>query len=90
MFADASYPHWPLSVIHRETVQLVADHASCTGLRSASTARYGYILPTVFGERVFSFSGPKAYNALLDQFHPIESTDSLKKRLKSFLFNHSV
>ena len=44
-----------------ETVQVVSDHASRTGLRSASTARY--ILPrlwTVFGERAFSFSGPKA------------------------------
>ena len=74
-----------------ETVQLVSDHASRTGLRSASTARY--ILPrlrTVFGERAFSFSGPKAWNALPDRFHSIESTDSFKKQLKTFLFNHSV
>jgi len=44
-----------------DTVQLVADHASHTGLRSASTSRY--ILPrlcTIFWERTFSFSGIKA------------------------------
>jgi len=55
------------------TVQLVADHASHTGLRSASAARN--ILPTqwtVFGERAFSFSGPKAWNVLSDWFHSIE------------------
>ena len=55
-----------------ETVQLVSDHASRTGLRSASTAQY--ILPrlrTVFGERAFSFFGPKAWNALQDRFHSI-------------------
>ena len=74
-----------------ETVQLVADNAGRAGLRSASTSRY--ILPrlrTVFGERAFSFSGPKAWNALPGRFHSIESTDSFKKQLKTFLFNHSV
>ena len=74
-----------------ETVQLVADNAGRAGLRSASTSRY--ILPrlrTVFGERAFSFSGPKAWNALPVRFHSIESTDSFKKQLKTFLFNHSV
>jgi len=75
-----------------DTVQLVADHASSTGLRSASTS--GYILPrlrTIFGERVFSFFGTKAWNSLPDRFHSIESTVSLKKKqLKAFLFNHSV
>jgi hypothetical protein len=74
-----------------ETEQLVSDHAIRTGLRSTSTA--WYILPrlqTVFGERAFSFSGPTAWNALPDQFHSIESTDSFKKQLKTFLFNHSV
>ena len=55
-----------------ETVQLVSDHASRTGLRSASTARYILQrLRTVFGERAFSFSGPKAWNALLDRFHQL-------------------
>jgi hypothetical protein len=66
-----------------ETVQLAAVHASRTGLHSASTAQY--ILPrprTVFGERAFSFSGPKSWNALPDRFHSIESTDSFKKQLK--------
>jgi len=47
-------------------------------------------LRTVFGECTFLFSGPKAWNALPDRFHLIESTDSLKKQLKSLLFNHSV
>jgi len=63
-----------------DTVQLVADHASRTGLRSGSTSLY--ILPrlrNIFGERAFSFSGPKAWNSLPDRFHLIESTVSSKK-----------
>jgi len=46
-----------------DTVQLVADHATRTGLRSASTSQY--ILPKlriIFGQYAFSFSGPKAWN----------------------------
>jgi len=75
VFGDASHPHWPLSVL-----QLVADHASRTGLCSATTSRY--ILPrrrTIFWERTFSFSGPKSWNSLLDRFHLNESTVSIKK-----------
>jgi len=62
-----------------DTVQLVADHASRTGLRSASTSRY--ILPrlrTMFPKRTFSFSDPKAWNSLPDRYLLIESTVSLK------------
>jgi len=73
-----------------DTVQLVADLASRTGLRSASTSQY--ILPrlrTIFGEHVFLLSGLNAWNLLPKRFHLIESTVSLKK-LKTFLFNHSV
>jgi len=47
-----------------DTVQLIADHASRTGLHSASTTRY--ILPrlrTVFGEHAFSFSGPRVWES---------------------------
>jgi len=74
-----------------DTVQLVADHASRTGLHSASTSRC--ILPrlrNIFGERAFYFSGPKAWNLLLDWFHLIESTISFNKQLKTFQFNHSL
>ena len=73
-----------------ETIQLVADHASRKGLRSASNQDIQTRLRTVFGERFFSFSGPKAWNALSDRFHSIESTDSFKKQLKTPLFNHFV
>jgi len=63
-----------------DTVQLVADHASRTGLRSASTSRYTLPrLRTIFEERAFSFFGPKAWNSLPDRFHSIESTVSFKK-----------
>jgi len=64
---------------------LVQVFVTRTGLRSASTSRY--ILPrlrTIFGERAFSFSGPKAWNSLPDQFHSIESTVSFKKSSKHF------
>jgi len=60
------------------TVQLVADHASPIGLRSASTSQY--ILPrlrTIFGEHAFSFSGPKTWNSLSDRFHLIVSMHRL-------------
>jgi len=77
-----------------ENVQHVADHASRTDLRSASTA--WYILPrlwTVFGRHAFSFFGAKAWKVLPDRFHSIEPTDYLKKNsLKRFylitLFSH--
>jgi len=57
-------------------VQLLANHASHT----ASTPR----LRTVFGECAFWFSDSKAWNALPDQFHSIESTDSFKNSSKHF------
>jgi len=63
-----------------DTVQLVADHATRTGLRSASTSRC--ILPRlriIFEERDYAFSGPKAWSSLPDRYHSIESTVSLKK-----------
>jgi hypothetical protein len=47
-------------------------------------------LRTVFGERAFPFSVPKAWNVLPDRFHSIESTDPFKKQLKTVLFNHSA
>jgi len=78
--ASKLYPWrpWMVHLIHygrcpfciNDTVQLVADHASRTGLRSASTSLY--ITPrlsTIFEERTFSFSGPKTWNLLPGQFH---------------------
>jgi len=68
-----------------DTVQLVADHVTRTGLRSASTSRYILPrLPTIFGDRAFSFSGPKAWKSFPDRFHSIESTVSFKNSSKHF------
>ena len=83
-----------------ETVQLLADLASRNGLRSASAARHTQPrLQTVFRERAFllsgpkawnCFSGPKTWNVLPDRFHSIDLTGSFKKQLRTLLFNHSV
>jgi len=90
VFDDASHPHWLLSVFISDTVQLVDDHASHTDLRSASTSRF--ILPrlrTIFVERLLLLC-PKAWNSLPDRLHSNESLVSLKKQLKTYLFNHSA
>lgn len=66
----------------------VAVHSGRPGLRSASTALF--IKPklrTVFGERAFSFAGPKAWNALPTHLHFLQSTITFKKHLKTVLFN---
>jgi len=45
-----------------DTVHLVADHASRTGLHSASTSRFNLPrLRTIFGELTFLFFDPKAW-----------------------------
>jgi len=58
------------------------------GLRSATTAQYVKPrLRTVFGERAFSFTGPKSWNDLPSLLHIVTSTDSFKQQLKTYLFN---
>ena len=72
----------------RDILQPVASNSSRLGLRSASTAQYQTpVLRTVFGERAFSYAGPRAWNKLPAYLHSIESTTTFKKHLKTFLFN---
>jgi len=71
-----------------DTVQLVADHATRTGLCSASNSWHILSrLRTIFVERTFSFSGPKTWNSLLDRFHSPESTVSLKKNSSKHFYS---
>jgi len=64
-----------------ETEQLLANHSSSspTYLRSLSTVRY-IILP-----RLWTVFWPKAWNALPDWFHTVESTDYFFNQLKTLL-----
>jgi len=50
--------------------------------KSSSQTSFG-----VFGERAFSFVGPKSWNNLPGLLHTVTSTDSFKRQLKTYLFN---
>jgi hypothetical protein len=65
----------------------VADLPGRERLRSSSSFRYE--LPRLklkFGERSFSFSGPKAWNSLPSNLQELTNTDTFKKLLKTHLF----
>jgi len=69
----------------------VSSSSGRSGLRSATTAQYVKPrLRTVFGERAFSFAGPKSWNDLPSLPHTVTSTDSFKRQLKTYLFNTSI
>ena len=64
-----------------------ADMPGRERLRSSSSFRYE--LPQLklkFGERSFSFSGPKAWNYLPFNLQELTNTDTFKKLLKTHLF----
>ena len=70
-----------------DLVTSVADLPGRERLRSFSSFRYE--LPQLklkFGERSFSFSGPKAWNSLPSNLQELTNTDSFKKLLKTHLF----
>ena len=54
-----------------------------------SSSSFQYELPRLklkFGERSFSFSGPKAWNSLPSNLQELTNTDTFKKLLKTHLF----
>ena len=58
--------------------------------RLRSSSSFQYELPRLklkFGERSFSFSGPKAWNSLPSNLQEHTNTDTFKKLLKTHLFN---
>jgi hypothetical protein len=70
-----------------QTVTTVAAQSHRPGLRSASTSNY--VLPrlhTKFGERAFSYAGPRAWNSLPDSVRCAPSIAVFKRRLKTYLF----
>jgi len=72
----------------RDVLHPVSSSSGRSGLRSATTAQYVKPrLRTVFGERSFSFAGPKSWNDLPSHLHTVTSTDSFKRQLKTHLFN---
>ena len=65
----------------------VSDVAGRSQLRSASNRQY--VVPrtrTNIGSRAFSVAGPIAWNNLPRTVRDIQSTDSFKRQLKTFLF----
>ena len=65
----------------------VADLPGRERLRSSSSFQYEFPRFTLkFGERSFSFSGPKAWNSLPSNLQELTNTDTFKKLLKSHSF----
>ena len=65
----------------------IADLPGSERLRSSNSFRYE--LPRLklkFGERSFSYSGPKAWNSLPFNLQELTNTDTFKKLLKTHLF----
>src|SRR5664279_1812621 len=71
-----------------ELVTATADLASHAGLRFACSKRYK-IPRTVrkFGERAFSFAGPRAWNSLPAELQEQKNTTAFKRQLKTVLFS---
>jgi len=71
-----------------ELVSATSELPSRRSLRSASSQRYEVPLTKLkFGERLFSFAGPAAWNALTPELHNLSNTHTFKKQLKTYLFN---
>jgi len=86
--SDAYGAHWTSSAISHNVLLPVSSSSDRSGLQSATTAQYVKPkLGTVFGERPFSFAGPKSSNDLSSLLHIFTSTDYLKRQLKTYLFD---
>jgi len=69
-----------------DLVSTVAATATRSGLRSGRTMNYCLPRPpTKFGERVFSFSGPAAWNRLPHDIRASPSLNVFKRKLKTHL-----
>jgi len=72
----------------KDVLHPVSSSSGRSCLRSATTAQYVKPrLRTVYGERAFSFAGPKSWNDLPSLLHTVTSTDSFKRQLKTYLFH---
>jgi len=61
----------------------VSSSSGRSGLQSTITAQHvKRRLRTVFGERAFSFAGPKSWNDLPSLLHTVTATDSFKRSLR--------
>ena len=64
-----------------------ADLPGRERLRSANSFRYKTPkLKFKFGERGFSYAGPKAWNSLPSNLQELTNTDTFEKQLKTHLF----
>ena len=70
-----------------DMVTATADLSSRERLRSSNTFRYELsLLKRKFGERSFSYAGPKAWNNLPLSLQELTDTCTFKKQLKTHLF----
>ena len=70
-----------------DMVTATADLPGRERLRSANSFRYEIPkLKLKFGERGFSYAGPKAWNSLPSSLQELTNTDTFKKQLKTHLF----
>ena len=70
-----------------DMVTATADLSSRGRLRSSNTFRYELpLLKRKFGERSFSYAGPKAWNDLPFALQELTDTCTFKKQLKTHLF----
>ena len=70
-----------------DIVTATADLPSRGRLRSSNTFRYELpILKRKFGERGFSYAGPKAWNDIPFALQELTDTCTFKRQLKTHLF----
>ena len=70
-----------------DMITATADLPGRERLRSANSFRYETPkLKLKFGERAFSYAGPKAWNSLSSNLQELMNTDTFKKQLKTHLF----
>ena len=73
-----------------ESVQPVSSNSVCQRPRSASSL--DFIVPqtrTKFGDRAFAVAGPTVWNSLLESVRSAKTLASVKRKLKTYLFNIS-
>jgi len=70
-----------------DSVTATANISRRIRLRSTSSLRYEQLRTRLkLGERCFAFAGPAAWNSLPSYIQEQSNTDTIKRHLKTFLF----
>lgn len=72
--------------------EILATHTAARPLRSKykNTFTVPSTKLSTYGDRAFSHTGPKAWNALPDDIRNLDNFDLFKKHLKTYLFKKNV